>query len=118
MNNSLTDFEVKEISYQTFFLMMNGWKKMHLTYDLFEKERPDLYFDKRKDIDSRLEERNHMWVKEDYKFDFEQPMIPSIKYSKYFTLNEAYHHQIKINLITGSSKSQSITTSTRLVACK
>jgi hypothetical protein len=98
----LTEFEAKEIAYQTCFLMMNGWKKMHLTYDLFEKERPDLYFNKRKDVDSRFEERNHLWTKGDYVAEVSyQPngWGYETKTSKYFTLEEAYNHQIKQNLI-------------------
>lgn len=93
----LTEFEAKEIAYQTCFLMMNGWQKARLNYDLFEKERPDLYFDKRKGVDLRFEERNHLWIKSDYMaevsyhpngFQFET------KTSKYFTLEEAYDYQI------------------------
>ena len=92
----LTEFEVKEIAYRTSYLMINGWKRYSVTYDLLEKERPDLQY----------EEKDHIWIKEMTEFvgtNFECHVIDynftsEKKVSHYFTLNEAYHHQMKKSL--------------------
>lgn len=90
----LTEFEIKEIAYQTCYLMINGWKRYNITYELLEKERPDLQY----------EDKDHIWMKEITEWigaGFECHLIwhnGDEKVSSYFTLNEAYHHQIKKKL--------------------
>ena len=95
----LNEYEIKEIAYQTSYLMMNGWKRYNVTYDLLEKERPDLNY----------EDKDHIWMKEIHEFvgaGLERHEIShynGAKISSYFTLNEAYHHQLKRSLLESKS---------------
>jgi len=95
----LNEFEIKEIAYQTCYLMMHGWKRYNVTYDLLEKERPDLPY----------EEKDHVWMKEITEFVgaglecHEISYYNGTKISSYFTLSEAYHRQLKKSLLESKS---------------
>ena len=89
----LNEFEVKEIAYQTCYLMMHGWKRYIVTYDVLEKERPDLEY----------EDKDHLWMKEiteciggtKISKGFETQLTEYYKKpSPYFTLDEAYYYEM------------------------
>ena len=105
------ELEIKETAYRTSYLMMNGWVRYFVTWDLLEENRPDLYHNERNDV-----ARKNVWRKElpdaiwNDPGGFESQLI-SVNFLKkdiypvreqmttYFTLDEAYHHQMNKSLI-------------------